>query len=264
MASSRENLPWRGSSGALGGSGAILGCWAEPAARLGAWPSPFVAPLGVVVALLDVVVGGGPVRLGLRRAGLATGERAKRGKGGKREGEGGDGGRGAHGADVCGVPARRSSGSSRAQLVPLVLMRAGMRLPSRLHVGLALASAALPVSCGGCERRVEEPLPEVRPLTALAAEPSALPTTNQKPWGERCVLQASTPPRTPRPTTPPSPDPGCPTDPESKRAPRSAPARSPSPTPAPPLISVEIAQNARPTTASAGSCTGRRCPPTGG
>ena len=89
-----------------------------------------------------------------------------------------------------------------------------MRLPSRFHVGLVLASAALPVSCGGCERRVEEPLPEVRPLTSVAAEPSALVTTT-KPWGARCVREH---PRTPRPTTPPSPDPACPPDPEKAPA----------------------------------------------
>jgi uncharacterized membrane protein (UPF0127 family) len=87
-----------------------------------------------------------------------------------------------------------------------------MRLPSRLHAGLALASAALPISCGGCERRVEEPLPEVRPLTALAADE---PRPPPKPWGKRCVRERAP---TPRPTTPPSPDPRCPPDPEKPPA----------------------------------------------
>lgn len=86
-----------------------------------------------------------------------------------------------------------------------------MRLPRRLHLGLALAAAALPLSCGGCERRVEEPLPEVRPLsTAATAE-----VPPQKPWGSRCVRES---PKVARRTTPPSPDPRCPKDPEKAPA----------------------------------------------
>jgi uncharacterized membrane protein (UPF0127 family) len=81
-----------------------------------------------------------------------------------------------------------------------------MRTPRRLHLGLAFVAAALPLSCGGCERRVEEPLPEVRPLTRID-EPAA----SAKPWGKRCVRES--PKAAPR-KAPPSPAPGCPKDPE--------------------------------------------------
>jgi hypothetical protein len=71
---------------------------------------------------------------------------------------------------------------------------------------LTLVIAALPLSCGGCDRRVEEPLPEVRPLTTAAREEAP-----PKPWGKRCVKES---PRAARRATPPSPDPRCPVDPE--------------------------------------------------
>jgi hypothetical protein len=82
----------------------------------------------------------------------------------------------------------------------------------RLAATLAGASlaAALPAFTG-CERRVEEPLPEVRPLdptSAKATEPG-------KPWGKRCVRET---PRVARRQTPPSPDPRCPKDPEKPPA----------------------------------------------
>ncbi len=56
----------------------------------------------------------------------------------------------------------------------------------RLHLGLAFVAAALPLSCGGCERRVEEPLPEVHPLTRVAE-----PLASAKPWGKRCVQRVA-------------------------------------------------------------------------
>jgi uncharacterized protein len=74
----------------------------------------------------------------------------------------------------------------------------------RVHLGLALVAAAAPISCGGCEHRVEEPLPEVRPLTRTEEPP--LPS---KPWGNRCVRES---PATALRKTPPSPDPACPHD----------------------------------------------------
>ncbi len=72
---------------------------------------------------------------------------------------------------------------------------------------LTLLTAALPLSCGGCDRRVEEPLPEVRPITTAARDDAPPP----KPWGKRCVKES---PKAARRATPPSPDPRCPADPE--------------------------------------------------
>jgi len=85
--------------------------------------------------------------------------------------------------------------------------------PSRawLLLGPALVAASAPAVLAGCERRVEEPLPEVRPLdptSAKAAEPG-------KPWGKRCVRES---PGVARRKTPPSPDPRCPKDPEKPPA----------------------------------------------
>jgi uncharacterized protein len=105
-----------------------------------------------------------------------------------------------------------------------------MRLSRRLHAGLALAVAALPASCGGCERRVEEPLPEVHPLTAEAARPP------EKPWGKRCVRER---PTVARPDTPPSPDPSCPADPEKPPALRAGKVTFPASL----TLTVEIAEN---------------------
>lgn len=59
----------------------------------------------------------------------------------------------------------------------------------------------------GCERRVEEPLPEVRPLG-----PSAVQAPPAKPWGNRCVKET---PALARRSRPPSPDARCPKDPET-------------------------------------------------
>lgn len=86
-----------------------------------------------------------------------------------------------------------------------------MRRARRLHLGLALAAAALTVSCGGCERRVEEPLPEVHPVTP-ARQPEAVAA---RPWGNRCVRER---PRRALRRTPPSPDARCPADPEKPPA----------------------------------------------
>ena len=77
------------------------------------------------------------------------------------------------------------------------------RPPLPLGFGLGLVAASLSISCGGCQRRVEEPLPEVQPLGRSAAEPG-------KPWGKRCVDES--PPRVARCKTP-SAD-RCPKDPE--------------------------------------------------
>ena len=59
----------------------------------------------------------------------------------------------------------------------------------------------------GCERRAEEPLPEVRPLG-----PSAVQAPPAKPWGSRCVKET---PAQARRARPPSPDARCPKDPET-------------------------------------------------
>lgn len=86
----------------------------------------------------------------------------------------------------------------------------GLPSPIRAFHGLAatLLIAAPFALLGGCERKVEEPLPEVRPLdpTSVAA---AAP---KKPWGQRCVQET---PAVARRKAPPSPDPTCPKDPET-------------------------------------------------
>jgi len=71
-------------------------------------------------------------------------------------------------------------------------------------LALALAAVAL---LAGCERKVEEPLPDVHPLdpTSVSATPPP------KPWGSRCVRES---PRHALRTAPESPDPRCPRDPE--------------------------------------------------
>jgi uncharacterized membrane protein (UPF0127 family) len=74
-----------------------------------------------------------------------------------------------------------------------------------LQFGVALGVALLPISCGGCERRVDEPLPEVRPITTAAEAPPG------KPWGSRCVRES---PKVAKRPVPKSPDPNCPKDPE--------------------------------------------------
>jgi uncharacterized membrane protein (UPF0127 family) len=79
--------------------------------------------------------------------------------------------------------------------------------PAWLCVGVALA----PLGCGGCERRVEEPLPDVHPLHAPAPTQDAAPAPPGKPWGSRCVRET---PKIARRTTPKSPDPACPKDTE--------------------------------------------------
>jgi uncharacterized membrane protein (UPF0127 family) len=111
---------------------------------------------------------------------------------------------------------------------------------------LVLFTAGLSVSCGGCERHVDEPLPEVQPRTALPA-----PEATGKPWGTRCVHES---PAVPRRKTPPSPDPRCPKDPE-KAAPlrpgkvtfmtgeTPKPPAQPGTDPQGTTISVEIAEN---------------------
>jgi uncharacterized protein len=121
-----------------------------------------------------------------------------------------------------------------------------MRAPRSLHLGFTLAVAALPLSCGGCDRHVEEPLPEVhptpdpRPLASTA--PSAKPdeARAEKPWGQRCVRES---PRVAVRKTPPSPNPNCPRDPD-----RPAPLRTGKVTFAGPqatTLSVEIAEKDR-------------------
>ncbi len=92
-----------------------------------------------------------------------------------------------------------------------------MRRPSppprrSLHAALALAGslAGLPILAAGCERRVDEPVPQKRSL-ALAAIAQA---PGNKPWGNRCVRES---PKTAARATPPSPDPHCPKDPEKAK-----------------------------------------------
>jgi uncharacterized protein len=101
----------------------------------------------------------------------------------------------------------------------------------------ALAAAALPALCSGCERRVEEPLPEVRPLDPTSAKATE-PPRPQKPWGKRCVRES---PRTARRETPPSPDPRCPRDPE--KPPQLRTGKVTFPTPKGETVTIEIAEN---------------------
>src|SRR5262249_50756289 len=107
-----------------------------------------------------------------------------------------------------------------------------MRRKSRLHLGLALAAAALPISCGGCERRVEEPLPEVRPLTRTSEAAAT------KPWGSRCVRER---PRRAGRKPPPTRAPRSPLDPENPPALRTGKVTFEDPKA--PAITVEIAEN---------------------
>lgn len=83
--------------------------------------------------------------------------------------------------------------------------------PMALHAALAIVTAGLSVAWGGCERRVEEPLPEVHPPAPVAEVASSV----AKPWGKRCVRES---PAVPRRKTPPSPDPTCPVDKEKPPA----------------------------------------------
>jgi uncharacterized protein len=84
--------------------------------------------------------------------------------------------------------------------------------PRALHLGLAIVTAGLSISWGGCDRHVEEPLPEPQPQARPAPVADAASET-AKPWGKRCVRES---PAVPRRRTPPSPDPGCPRDTEKK------------------------------------------------
>lgn len=68
-----------------------------------------------------------------------------------------------------------------------------------------LALAAFATYGSGCERKVQEPMPEVHPLEAPVAAPA-------KPWGSRCVKET---PAVARRLAPSSPDPRCPADPET-------------------------------------------------
>ena len=106
----------------------------------------------------------------------------------------------------------------------------------RVHFGLALATAALPLSCGGCERRVEEPVPEVHPLTRTEETAAAA----AKPWGKRCVRES---PKVARRKTPPSPEPACPKDPEKPPQLRSGSVTFSDP--AATKITVEIAEKGK-------------------
>ncbi len=108
------------------------------------------------------------------------------------------------------------------------------RHPLHLGAGMALLVAGLPLSCGGCERRVEEPLPEVRPLDHPAPPPTAAAAVEHP----RCVKAT---PAVAKRATPPSPDPRCPKDPE-----KPPPLRVGSVTFADPQatkITIEIAEN---------------------
>jgi uncharacterized membrane protein (UPF0127 family) len=106
-----------------------------------------------------------------------------------------------------------------------------------------LAIAALPLSCGGCERRVEEPVPEVHPLTrtetgtAAPSATAAAEASSPKPWGKRCVRES---PKVARRTTPPSPAPGCPADPSTPPRLRSGKVTFANPERS--VVSVEIAE----------------------
>ena len=105
-----------------------------------------------------------------------------------------------------------------------------------LHLGAVLAAALL-VSCGGCERRVEEPVPEARPRAAPQAE--TVVEAPAKPWGHRCVRES---PKVPRRKTPPSPDPACPKDPEKAAALRTGKVTFTGEPPASTTITVEVAE----------------------
>jgi uncharacterized membrane protein (UPF0127 family) len=106
----------------------------------------------------------------------------------------------------------------------------------------------LSASCGGGDRRGEEPVPEVRPpaTSRPAAKsgdtPKAPGTTGAeapgtaKPWGSRCVRES---PRTARRATPPSPDPRCPPDPEKPRPLRTGKVTFP----AGETVTVEVVEN---------------------
>jgi uncharacterized protein len=83
-----------------------------------------------------------------------------------------------------------------------------MRRSSRsLGLGLALLAAMPILSSSGCERRVEEPLPEARHPADIRAD--IAPGVKTAP--ERCVRAS---PKVAKRSTPPSPDPRCPRDPE--------------------------------------------------
>jgi uncharacterized membrane protein (UPF0127 family) len=75
----------------------------------------------------------------------------------------------------------------------------------RIVAGLVVPFVAAALAAG-CERKVEEPLPEVHPL-----DPSSVHTAEPKPWGGRCVKET---PAVARRKAPSSPDPRCPKDPE--------------------------------------------------
>lgn len=77
----------------------------------------------------------------------------------------------------------------------------------RFAAALAVVFAA-PALAAGCERKVEEPLPEVHPLDPSSVRAADPP----KPWGKRCVKETTA---VAKRKAPPSPDPRCPKDPET-------------------------------------------------
>jgi uncharacterized membrane protein (UPF0127 family) len=88
-----------------------------------------------------------------------------------------------------------------------------MRLPQHEVVPLVFLTLALP----SCERRVDEPLPEVRPLGASAVSVvyardavSAKGPEPANPWGDRCVRPS---PKVAQRVARKGPDPRCPKDP---------------------------------------------------
>jgi uncharacterized protein len=112
--------------------------------------------------------------------------------------------------------------------------------PRALHLGLAIVAAGLSISWGGCERHVDEPLPEARPPAKLAPvdDAGAATTDARKPWGKRCVRES---PAVPHRKTPPSPAPGCPKDIEKPPALRTGKVTFTNPQGT--TIDVEIAEN---------------------
>lgn len=102
----------------------------------------------------------------------------------------------------------------------------------------AAAAVAFCAFFAGCERRVEEPLPEVRPLDPTSVKATARPVESARPWGKRCVRES---PRVAARQAPPSPDPRCPKDPEKPPSLRTGKVTFP--TPKGDTVTIEIAEN---------------------
>jgi uncharacterized protein len=89
-----------------------------------------------------------------------------------------------------------------------------IRSPKGPLAALSAAALALPFAIGGCDKKIEEPIPEARPLDPTSVATLGPPDRVLPPPGMegRCVRHS--PPAPARPT-PKSPDPKCPQDPET-------------------------------------------------